>query len=314
MGAQPTERQAEGTAREGPQSTCRFGIIIGHADEAALLRRCIAHHLAIGADHIFVSLNTPNAESLAVVREFETRANVRAAPVGSFAADPFHYFTAAKDVVVDWAAPDWVLFVDTDEFWLPASGLLQRTAALEQMDFYEVPRYNAAPIRNADGSMREFVPGFDTLVIDTRGQEYARPEFLVQHPDVPWIRANDGPKIMIRPEFVEEVGRGAHTIAMRGGAHRSTKAGDLLIVHAPITTEARFWRKVEAIGARMTAYGDRFASGQAWHWRHWLAIREAGGLHAEFERQLFDARDLPALRSAGVLTTPASLFAGGAES
>src|ERR1700730_17946878 len=34
-----------------------FAAVIAHADDANLLRRCIAHHLAIGVDNVFVSLN-----------------------------------------------------------------------------------------------------------------------------------------------------------------------------------------------------------------------------------------------------------------
>jgi hypothetical protein len=52
-----------------------FAAIIGHADEPSLLRRCIAHHLAIGVQWIFVSLNTQDRDNI-IVAELRMMANV----------------------------------------------------------------------------------------------------------------------------------------------------------------------------------------------------------------------------------------------
>jgi hypothetical protein len=285
-----------------------FAAIIGHADDPDMLRRCIAHHLEIGVERIFVSLNDDDPQSASVANEFAAGGRVRAARVESFAPDPFHYFTAAKDVVMAWAAPDWVLFLDSDEFWVPAGGDIADTAGLAELDLIAAPRYNVVPLRERDGTVREVDladPAHALLIAARRPMDAA---YLARKPHTPWILVEDARKIMTRPELVREVGRGAHDIVATTGTPRWAWPDDLLIAHAPFTTEARFRRKVDAIRTRLTAYGNRFGPTQAWHWRRWLQIDDAGGLAAEFALQLFDARHVPALLAAGELTTPARLF------
>ena len=96
----------------------RFAAIVAHADDPELLARCIAHHLALGVERVFVSLNLDDPESERVARSFEHTGRVRAARLESFARDPFHHFTEAKRPLVAWCDPEWLMFVDSDEFWI----------------------------------------------------------------------------------------------------------------------------------------------------------------------------------------------------
>jgi hypothetical protein len=286
-----------------------FCAVIGHADDPDLLERCIAHHLAIGVGHVFVSLNTADADSERAARSFAGDARVRAARVETFAPDPFHYFTAALHVARDWAAPDWVLFVDSDEFWVPASGYIAGTPELDAFDMLAVPRFNAPPVREADGSLRALHRADPARAFVVNAGEITDPRELERDPALSWVMAKDHPKLLVRPEFVVEVGRGAHTIVPTGAAMRGGLASDLLIVHVPFTTRERFGRKIGAIRKRMADVGDRFGTGQAWHWRRWLELDAAGEIDAEFDRQVVDVAQLETLHRQGVLTTPAEVFA-----
>jgi len=184
----------EATAPAWRRSTPRFTAVIAHGDVAALLRRCIAHHLTIGVDSIFVALNVEDAESAAVPAEFRA-ANVRAAHLETFACDghPLDYFTAALHAATRWAAPDWVLFLDSDEFWIPAGGSIRTIAALDQTDVYSVRRFNIPPLRGRDGAVRDFDvrDPSKTLVVGARHAMDA--EYLAQHPNTSWIAAKIGP-------------------------------------------------------------------------------------------------------------------------
>jgi len=291
-----------------PPDRARFAAIVGHADDADMLVRCVRHHLAIGVDTVFVSLNRDESESTRAVRELEHDDRVRAARVESFAPDPFHFFTAAKDVVAAWTAPDWVLFVDSDEFWIPRSGRIQDTAGLEDTDLFDVPVLQAPPIRERDGTIRAFDADPErTLIFGP--QIVMNDAYLAQHPDAT-IVMNSETKVLVRPAIVGEVGRGAHRIEPSVATPRRGVCTDLAILHLPFTTHERFRRKVERVRARLDAYGDRFAPGQAWHWRRWLELDDAGKLDEEFDRQAFDAERVPELLARGVLTTPADSFAG----
>lgn len=293
------------------QEPAQFAAVIGHADDADLLELSIAHHLEIGVDRIFVSLNTRDGASEKVARDFEAAfpGRVRAARLETFAGDPFQHFTAALAVVRAWAQPDWMLFVDTDEFWIPASGRIAGTAGLDRYDALWVPRYNAPPVRDEDGSVRA-ARTIDPATIDVvDGPLIADSAELNAAPGLRWIMTKDHPKLLVRAEGVSEVGRGAHTVSPAPAPDRIATASDLLIVHLPITTRERFRRKLAAIRERLQTYGDRFGPGQAWHWRRWMELDAAGEVDAEYERQLIEARDLPRLRERGELRTPAAIFA-----
>jgi hypothetical protein len=289
--------------------TPTFTAIIAHADDASLLRRCIAHHLGIGVDAIFVSLNVDDSESTAVLAEF-AHANVHAARLETFASDEFDYFTAALRAAMTRFTADWVLFVDTDEYWIPASGSIRGTAGLGLTDLYSVARFNVPPVRARDGAVRE--PGAldpaTTLLI--RERHVMDTEFLERHPGIPFVAAKIGPKIMVRPELVETVAVGAHDFTPHTEDVRTTTPPDLLIVHLPFTTASRFHRKIEAVRRMLERHADRYTGSLAWHWRRWVALADAGRAGEEFAAQLFDEADLPELLARGTLATPNQMFAG----
>jgi hypothetical protein len=288
---------------------CTFAAVIAHADDADMLRKCIVHHRNVGVERIFVSLNRDDAESASVARELEMDGTVRSAPVETFAPDPFQYFTAAVQAVMRWVAPDWILFIDSDEFWMPSSGRMHGTADLYSSDLFSVPRYNAVPIRE-HGGIRDIDPSdFATTPIATSRRLLAE-TILDRDPESRWIQSDDGGKIMARPELVVQVGRGAHDVVAVVENLPRRRPSDLIVLHVPFTTESRFQRKIAAVRARLALYGDRFEGAEAWHWRRWIAIADAGGLHEEFERQVYEEADVPRLLATGVLTTPAAVLAG----
>lgn len=290
-----------------PPDAPTFAAVIAHADDAEMLRRCVEHHLGIGVDYVFVSLNLDDEPSARTASELASD-NVRIARVTEYSADALDYFTAANEVVLEWRDPDWVLFVDSDEFWIPKRGRIHATAALAATDAFSVRRFNVPPIRSRDGRILDICvadPGL--LVIGARQQMDA--EFLAAHPEAPWINAKIGPKLLVRPRSVATVGLGAHEFAPRVPRPRMSIPNDLLIAHAPFTTEERFRRKMRAVRAMLSAHGHRFQGAQGWQWRRWLAIEDAGNLAAEFATQLVDEDELAGLISRGVLATPSDLFA-----
>jgi hypothetical protein len=286
-----------------------FAAVIAHADEPEMLERCIVHHLAIGVDAVFVSLNLDDEPSARVAARFAGE-RVRFERVGGEGLDPFGYFTAAQTAVTAWRNPDWVLFVDSDEFWIPACGGIAGIGELDLSDAFSVQRFNAPPVRSPDGVVR--VPDVadpNLPVVGTRHPMDAA--FLADHPETSWISAAIVPKLMVRPRVAETIKIGAHEFVSRIENPRITAPRDLLIVHLPFTTEARFRRKVAAIRAMLTAHGARLRGGEGWHWRRWLAIDDDGLLGAEFDAQVVAEENVAALIAAGMLTTPAGIFADG---
>lgn len=285
-----------------------FAAVIFHADEAAMLRECIEHHLAIGVDRVFVSLNWVDPESVAVADAFASE-RVRVARLEEFAPDPFDFFDAGLRAVAAWAQPDWVMCIDSDEFWVPAGGSMRMVAGLDDSDACTVRRFNAPPIRDADGTIRPFNHSGAATALVVGARHTMDAEYLARNPATPWINARIGPKLMVRPQAVGRLAYGAHTFAPANDDVRSTVPDDLMIVHLPFTTEMRFRRKVDGIRAMLAQHHHRLTPGEAWHWRRWLTVADAGGLSAEFAAQVIDADEVPDLRSRGILATPRELFA-----
>ncbi|MCB8883360.1 glycosyltransferase family 2 protein [Acidisoma cellulosilytica] len=280
----------------------RVAAIIGHADDASMLEACIAHHLSVGAANVFVSVNRGEAELDSAIAGDD---RVRALPIRDFSSqDVFQYFTHAIREVERWVTPDFVLFTDSDEFWLPQSGDLRSIPSLEKADLAIVERYNAFPQRNADNSITppHYRSPYRAPMILAR--EPLEDAYGAQDYRLPWIFGVDAPKIIVRPGMVQSVGPGGHNIVATDPGLRWVTPAELVILHAPFTDEARFRRKIASVRQVFASHAQRFNDRQAWHWRYWLSLSDAE-LGAEFRRQAIPAAAL------GILTRDA--IVGSAE-
>lgn len=296
---------------EQHQTGTTFTAVIGHADDAGLLQRCIEHHLTIGVDRIFVSLNGDDHESAAVTAAFPSD-RVRGAPLRNHAPDALRFMTAAFEVAQRWADPDWVLFLDSDEFWLPASGQIRATRALDDTDLFIVDRYNSPPLRHADGAVTWADPTDRSAPLFVKSSVQARTFAVTPEENPPWIRCAMAPKVMVRAAIVERVGGGAHGVAVNIAAPRTRAPDDLLIMHLPFTERARFRHKVEAIRGLFENHSAHDRSRAPPHWKRWVEVAAQGALDREFDLQTVAAHDLEALRRDEILTSPSDVFAPGA--
>lgn len=287
------------------QTAPRFAVIIGHADDPAMLELCIRHHLNVGAGQVFVSLNRDDA---GIPAAFAGDDRVRAAHVASFsAADPFLYFSESVRQVLAWQKPDWVLFTDSDEFWLPQGNSLAEIKGLAETDLVIVERFNTPLLRFPDGAIRIGALADPRNLPLVSAREWLDDAYLAGDTNTPWIMAQDAPKLLVRPELIGRVGSGAHSILASNPNPRWLMPDDLLIIHAPFTTEARFRAKIAAIHETLARFGERFDSRQAWHWRYWLTLDDTA-LTAEFQRQSFRESAVRALRAQGILATAAEQY------
>jgi hypothetical protein len=289
----------------GPNSV-RFAAVIGHADDPDLLRTCIVHHLGIGIERIFVALNDSDPGSPKVVDCFAGDDRVRGAYVGTFAADPFEFFSAAIAPIREWCAPEWLIFLDTDEFWLPLREQIGGVRSLEQHDLLQVSRFNAPALLNAghDGVSVVLPPTKATLVFGDPQGSYSD----LREEGASWGQTRVAPKIMVRPELVARIARGAHGALALDRPFRILEPDDLLIVHVPFTSRERFRRKLAAIRTRLRSYGSRFAPGEATHWKDWMLLETEPAIEEEFKRQAVDAQDIDRLVSTGALVTARQIF------
>lgn len=219
---------------------------------------------------------------------------------------------ALEDVLPELVAgveADWLIFLDADEFPLPASGVLANTTALAQADVVTIPRYNV-PLSPRGPALPA------TLAPDSYGEllVVANPlegfwNLLEQQPELSWTLSPIVPRVMARPPFVGRIPWGVHDVVPpEGRTPRRETATDLVIAHVPFTTPRRFAHKVENIKRLFAGDPEVFAEGTALHWRRWIRLSDEGRLDAEFSRMVFDEGAFDALRASGHVRSVADLF------
>jgi glycosyltransferase involved in cell wall biosynthesis len=290
-------------------SIMRIAAILGVKDERELLPDCIGQLRRIGVDHIEAidAGSTDGSIEWLAAREREGELGL-------------HHFSDQDPDADGWdrlnvdlarsTGADWVLFLDADEFWIPASGHLRDCAGFAQADVLQVHRYNVplgpGGLLTIDGASPRGAEGLQLIVAPV-------PDFRARldgDDPMPWIRGVPMPKVATRAEFLANIDYGGHDVHTPDGAEvRRVWAKDLVIAHLPFTTRARFARKVDNIRRVFAVHDAYFGEHLAWHWRRWIALDGAHSVDAEFARQAFDAATLARLRAEGAIRDAVDWFA-----
>jgi SAM-dependent methyltransferase len=266
------------------ERSARFTAVIRHSGGPDLLALCVRHHLSIGADHIFVA---PGAAGDALPDAMRDDPAIGWGDLtDSDSADAIPFLPDALRPVIEWSDADWLLFADSDELWLPESGRLEATRGLDETDAFVAERFDALVIEGAGGRLIPpdlGMPQRLPLIVGCEAASASRPE---------------APRAMLNRRALEALSVGE-------GLLRWRMPDDLLILHAPFTTERRFAMDVAHARILLEESAHRFGAEEAAQWRRRAAMDEAER-SAEFRRQSFRASALPALQSQGLVASGAA--------
>jgi glycosyltransferase involved in cell wall biosynthesis len=284
--------------------------LLGVKDEVELIGASINHLRSIGVDLIIAYDDGSTDGTLEVLEALKTNDDLWIVHVDR--VEPW------KDAITEtwrlaWARKanaDWILFLDADEFWIPATGSLRDCCSLENADILTVDRFNVPLTRRGPLVPGEFSPSHYKdlfLFVETIPDFHL---YIQQHPEVPWIIGQPiVPKVLARADAIGTVSAGGHFVEPAADRLvQRTKPRDLLIAHVPFTTFARFERKVTNLGRVIRVSPDFFSGYVAWHWKRWASMLEIGHLREEFERQMLDEHLVASLLKAGVIRTAAAIF------
>jgi hypothetical protein len=274
-------------------------------DEVELIERAIAHLRAIGVDHITVCDMKSTDGTLDILSRHQSE-SFRLIEVDDSEAMSGDEWSRLEMELVRSVDADWFIFLDGDEFWIPASGTLKRCAALQSADVLSVARFNVT-----------LGPAGPLLPETLRPEDYDRlllfvepiPDFRVhmqEHPETAWIRGVPMPKVMARPERIGSLTLGQHDV-VSDLPIRKVVPDDLLIAHVPFSTAGRFGRKVENVRRTLQVHDTFYTGLVGWHWRRWLALDDRG-IAEEFSRQAFDDARVSELRQSGTIRSAAEVF------
>jgi hypothetical protein len=285
-----------------------FAAILGVKDERELLPHCMAHLARIGVDRVH-AIDCGSTDGSLEWLQANAGDRLRVERYDDRDPDAASWERLNLRLARESGA-GWVLFLDADEFWIPASGSLRGCAGLATSDVVRVPRFNV-PLGPGGACLGPGEPPGDPasllLIVEPVPDFRSR---LDADATLPWIRGVPVPKIMARPGVMAGLHDGGHEL--RGAdeaALRRREPDDLLIAHLPFTTAARFERKLANIRRVFEVHDAYFGEHLAWHWRRWLALPDAAAVRAEFQRQAFDADTLRGLRESGVVQDAATWFA-----
>ncbi len=300
------------------KSEPRIAAYLGVKDEIELIEPCIAHLRSIGVGHIMVCDMSSTDGTAEILEEHRS--------------DNFNVLTLTNEVLgggdeieEDWkshalgrcqnAPADWVIFLDADEFWLPASGSLKNCAAFQAADVLTVERYNV--VLGPDGPLipAEIKPEtYDQVLLFAERAPDLRRE-LQQNSGLPWLRARIMPKVMVRPSKLIGLTPGQHDVIETDPPLRRAAPRDLIIAHMAISSRTRFTRKIHNIrsiyidaGIDVSLPGHRWQDfAVAWHWRRWASLSDSD---AEFKRNITDLDRIAELRVDGVIKSACQILAG----
>jgi hypothetical protein len=212
-----------------------------------------------------------------------------------------------------------VIFLDADEFWIPATGNIKDCEAFAGADVVSVARFNI-PV-SLDGPLwpRDLEPSrYHELQLLAEGipDLHARTR---QNPEIPWILGEMESKVMASPRVIGGVTSGLHDIVDNGVPLRRAVANDILVAHLPFSTSSRFERKVKNVGRFFATEKVDLFSGPgawqnnniAWQWRRWAALAQQGRIDEEFARNVFSVEQLDELQRQGKILSASELLTKG---
>jgi hypothetical protein len=222
---------------------------------------------------------------------------------------PWEVLHEAMLATVRQVAADWVLFLDADEFWLPATGALRDCVLLEDHDVITVNRFNVALTQVGPAMSMPPVPAvYDGIHLYVRRIHDLRSHVDAEVP-TPWIRGAPLPKVMARTGVLDAVMMGGHDVAASPGRKiRRGTATDLVIAHVPYSGLPRFRRRVANITDFLTRNPTYFRDGEGWHWKRLRDLAAHDRETEEYERQVTDMREIEELTASDSIRTAAQVL------
>lgn len=280
---------------------------LGIKDEVEIIERTVRHLRAIGVDLIIACDMYSTDGTAELLREFESKDDFWFTQMSDHES---HEYWAARNLeLVKQAGADWVMFLDADEFPIPALGSLRTSAALADVDVLSLDRFNIPLCPDGPAMPDVLTPDHheDLLLLVDPIADFRT--HLRDNPETPWTRKLLSPRVLARPERIGSLTAGSHDIVPADqDPLRRSKPADLLVAHLPFTTRARFTRKIDNVRKVFAVHDQFFGEHSARHWRRWVALADQGRLDKEFDRQVFDAPTIADLRDKGVIRSAAEVF------
>lgn len=248
-----------------------FGLMVVR-NAADLLRVNLRHHLAQGVERFLVFDHASADETPAILEAFAAEGRVEWARVdGPFRCERWVNDLAAEAYL---QGADWVLPVDSDEFWTAGERRIVDLLEATEAAALEVDVVNFVQQRDQQASVPDALLRMVHRVAEPvpAGAEGIR---RVEDGSLAFVALAYSPKWISRASPALRIARGNHGVS--GLAGRSERRDDLVCLHAPLRSRAAFDQR------RETELEPNIPPGDSWHLRRWVAMEDGAALAAEWE-------------------------------
>lgn len=288
----------------------KFAALVGVKDEAELIGACLSHLRNIGIDQIVVSDYGSTDGTLDILANERRAGDLLVELVDVSTVANYDTWSVRETALAQSTGADWILFLDADEFWIPASGSLRGCRYLLEADILAVDRFNVAlTALQRSAPPQTWLERHDHLLLFTTMPSHFK-QYVENRPEVPFITLMPGGKVMARPPVVAGVAPGSHDV-LEQSVDRSIRrlaAVDLLIAHVPFSTPERFTRKLHNIRAELAQNPACYHGDLAWHWKRWSAMTDCEAIGREFVNQMLPDDELARLRQSRVVRSAQEIF------
>jgi hypothetical protein len=234
-------------------------ILTGIWDNVDILDDWLAHCRSVGISGVFAMDFGSTDGSLDVLASPRWDGFVVPVP---FSGMTSNIYVTLLEHVRALGVPGWALVIDPDEFLCaPTISLAgsDLSDAMADADVITVPRMHMSCLRSEAAGA---APGHPTAA-----------ELTLRY------RERDQGKVLIRIASDAMVAVAGHQA--EGGRQAELAETGTCLLHAPIRSFEKFDEKI-AHASGWLAANPQLPDWYAAHWRRWIGIRDAGGLHAEY--------------------------------
>lgn len=198
--------------------------------------------------------------------------------------------------------PDMVICNDADEFWVPTGDAKLTDLLQPSKSVVTVNRYNMLPPAREQEVIYDAFLNCSYKVV---GPINYSKEAQVENPNVGMLLSKIGPKVALNPSGL---------ISLNGGNHRAKHIKfwahdfntNINVYHFPVRSFEQFKKNVEN-RAKVISRKDLKVLRIGDHYRRWARLLESGGLFEEYQKFLFDEKELQLLGRIGVVEEDLSI-------
>lgn len=276
---------------KNPFKRKKIGQIIHESQNIELLKLNIAYHSSLGVDYFLICARDAEQSFLSEIQMIFTQKNIFIFPLnlaGLSADDPkienrrLIVYRKMQEVF----HPDYIFFVDTDEFWIPKHGKFRKVLTAYPADVLSVSRFNAL-------FDVEELEELEEILLDKKRRE----NILIVHKplakdfqeatrlNIPFVLKRVGPKVFLKSRDYVAIARGFHFVSHH---QKAFIPDDIFILHVPFTSFSAFENKIAGIRVAFKNIHYQNKGNEAMSWRYWASLEDSKAIEEEYNRHFFD--------------------------